>query len=210
MLELLSNILLGVSLAAPIGPVSVEVIKRGLRKGFFSAFPVCLGAALGDTFYLVLTFFGLAPFLVSPFSRVSILLFGSAVLLFLGFQTIRDSFRGKTLSMDDVNEEKNAIVLGFALAVINPMTVVWWMGVFGAVLGNLPAENLTFSSLLWNLSIILGVLLWSLFLSLFLHFGKHFVTEKGMRAVTGIAGLSLMGFGLKFGFNAIIDFLQFI
>ena len=47
-IEILNKILLGVTLAAPIGPVSLEMIQRGLKSGFLSSFVVRLGAAVAD------------------------------------------------------------------------------------------------------------------------------------------------------------------
>jgi threonine/homoserine/homoserine lactone efflux protein len=202
-----TSILLGISLAAPIGPLSVEVIKRGLRRGFFAAFSVCLGGAAGDLFYLLLTFFGLAPFLTMPIVKTTVMFFGSIVLIYLGIQSILDGFREGSFLNDEEESGKNAFILGFTLAVINPMSVVWWLGVFGAVLGSAPPESFTFLALVGHLAIIVGVLIWSLFLSTVLHFGKTFVTETRMKIVSVAAGTFLLLCGLKIIFNELSSLL---
>jgi threonine/homoserine/homoserine lactone efflux protein len=51
---LLQNVLLGLTLAAPIGPVNVEIIKRGLNAGFRQAFLTGTGAMCADATYLTL------------------------------------------------------------------------------------------------------------------------------------------------------------
>lgn len=198
-----TSILLGISLAAPIGPLSIEIIKRGLRRGFTAAFSVCLGGAAGDLFYLLLTFFGLAPFMTMPVVRVSIMILGSMVLIYFGVQNILDGFKKRLFVDTEEASGRNAFILGFTLAVINPMSVVWWLGVFGAVMGSLPPESLTISALIGHLGIILGVLVWSLFLSTVLHFGKSFVTEERMKVVCVLAGMFLISFGLNFLYQAI-------
>lgn len=208
MFGLTSSILLGISLAAPVGPVSVEVIKRGLQRGFFSAFAVSLGAAVGDIFYLILTYLGLAPFLANPLVRSVVMFLGSLVLLFLGFQSIYEGLKKNRFFLKGLASEKNAFKFGFVLAVINPMTIVWWLGVFGAVLGSLPPESLTLRSLFSNMAIILGVMIWFSFLSTILHFGKRFITDNRIRYISIISGMCLTGFGIHFGYKSFIDFFS--
>ena len=53
--EIVRNILLGLSLAAPLGPSSVAVIQNGLKWGFRRAFLTGTGVTLADTTYLVVT-----------------------------------------------------------------------------------------------------------------------------------------------------------
>lgn len=60
---ILQNTLLGLSLAAPIGPVNVEIIRRGLKSGFRQALLAGAGAMSADATYLTLIFFGLISFL---------------------------------------------------------------------------------------------------------------------------------------------------
>ncbi|MBN4067420.1 LysE family transporter [Simkania negevensis] len=199
----ISKILLGISLAAPVGPVSVEVIRRGLRRGFFAAFPVCIGAIVGDFLYLLMAYFGLAPFLMNSVIRITILFLGASMLLYLGVQCIKKSWKPIEIETSSGNDNKNAVILGFLLAVINPMSIVWWLSVFGAVLGSTLPEELTLVLLLSNLTIILGTLIWSLTLCLILHFGKRFVGQQQIRAISILAGSSLVGYGLYFGYTAI-------
>ncbi len=42
---------IGVAVAAPMGPVNIMVIHRGVRHGFLSAFVAGLGAVIGDTIF---------------------------------------------------------------------------------------------------------------------------------------------------------------
>jgi threonine/homoserine/homoserine lactone efflux protein len=204
MLILLQKILLGVSLAAPLGPVSIEVIRRGLKRGFMAAFVVALGSALGDFACLLVTYLGFARFVAIPSVKMVIWVLGSLVLLFLGTKSIIESKNQNILQGDDVDAKgKNAFFLGFALALANPISVVWWLGVFGVVLGDSSAEAINFASFLSNTTIILGVVLWFLFLSSFLNFGKRFINESRLRWISILAGLCLICFGLNFGYRAI-------
>ncbi|OQO98502.1 lysine transporter LysE, partial [Geobacillus sp. 44C] len=44
----LSSILLGLSLSIPIGPINIEMIKRGIKFGFFHSWVVGLGGMSAD------------------------------------------------------------------------------------------------------------------------------------------------------------------
>jgi threonine/homoserine/homoserine lactone efflux protein len=61
--EIVRNIFLGLSLAAPLGPSSVAVIQNGLKWGFQRALMTGIGVTLADTTYLLVVFFGLSGFM---------------------------------------------------------------------------------------------------------------------------------------------------
>ena len=206
---ILQNILLGISLAAPLGPVSIEVIRRGLKRGFMAAFIVALGSALGDFACLIIAYLGFCKFVAIPVVKMTIWVLGSCVLLFLGAQSIIESRKLKILQ-GNARENKGigAFFLGFALALANPISIVWWLGVFAVVLGDSSAESFTLVSFLGNTAIILGVILWFLFLSSFLNFGKRFVNENRLKWISILAGTCLICFGLSFGYKALIILLS--
>jgi len=196
---LLQNILLGLTLAAPIGPVNVEIIKRGLNSGFRQAFLTGMGAICADATYLTLIFFGLTAFLNNVFIIYFLGIAGSFILIYLGVMSVRDYFR-KAISIDTRKRRifKHAFIAGFALAISSPMTIVWWTGVFGALMVSQGSIKTNFSAFLSCLSILLGCFLWVSFLAAALHWGKKIINEQMTRMVSLIAGLFLIGFGLYF------------
>lgn len=199
---LLQNILLGLTLAAPIGPVNVEIIKRGLKDGFRHAFLTGAGAMCADATYLTLIFFGLTAFLNNVFMTYFLGIAGSFILIYLGAMSVRDYFR-KATSMDIRQRRifKYAFIAGFALAISSPMTIVWWTGVFGALMASQESIKTNFSAFLSCLSILLGCFLWVFFLAAALHWGKKIINEQMTRMVSLIAGLFLIGFGIYFFFR---------
>ena len=56
---------MGVSVAAPIGPVNVATIQLGLSRGFAPAAAFGLGAATIDALYCFAVYLGIAPLLVT-------------------------------------------------------------------------------------------------------------------------------------------------
>jgi threonine/homoserine/homoserine lactone efflux protein len=199
---LLQNILLGLTLAAPIGPVNVEIIKRGLNSGFRQAFLTGAGAMCADATYLTLIFFGLTSFLNNTFITNFLGTAGSFILIYLSAMSVRDFFK-KAAAADDRQRRifKYSFVAGFALAISSPMTIVWWTGVFGALMASQGRIQTSLAAFLSCLSILLGCFLWVFFLAAALHWGKKIINEQLTRLVSLIAGLFLTGFGIYFIFS---------
>jgi threonine/homoserine/homoserine lactone efflux protein len=201
---LLQNIILGLTLAAPIGPVNLEIIKRGVNFGFRQSFFTGLGAMSADATYLTLIFFGLTAFLNIAFMKIFLGIAGSIILIYLGALSIKDYFQ--TIKSTGKSQQRlfnSSYITGYVLAISSPLTIVWWTGVFGALLAsqtNSPTGVFTFISCL---SILLGCFLWVFSLAVALHFGRKFINEKTTGFISLIAGVFLIVFGFYFMYQAV-------
>ena len=202
--NLLQNILLGLSLAAPIGPVNLEIIKRGLNSGFKQAILTGAGAMCADTTYLVLIFFGLTSFLNFAFMKLFLGVGGSLILIYLGMISAKDFFRKAEPTQNKPQLLfKTSLVAGYVLAISSPMTIVWWTGVFGALLAAQPHTQTTISAFFSCLSILLGCFLWVFFLSAALQWGKKIINENLTKLISLFAGCFLIVFGIYFLYRAV-------
>jgi len=85
---LLKGLLIGFSIAAPVGPIGVLCIRRTLAEGRLVGLVTGLGAATADAFYGFVAAFGLtfiSTFLVSQ--QVWLRAIGGVFLLYLGIRT---------------------------------------------------------------------------------------------------------------------------
>jgi threonine/homoserine/homoserine lactone efflux protein len=197
--SLLQNILLGLTLAAPIGPVNLEIIKRGLNSGFKQAFLTGFGAMCADTTYLILIFFGLTSFFNFVFMKIFLGIVGSVILIYLGTVSIKVFFRKADATENKPHRFfKTSFVAGYVLAISSPMTIVWWTGVFGALLAAQTQMQTNISAFFSCLSILLGCFLWVFFLAVALHWGKKIINEKMSQLISLFAGLFLILFGVYF------------
>ncbi|MDE5723946.1 MAG: LysE family transporter, partial [Paramuribaculum sp.] len=57
---IITGILIGALISAPMGPIGMLVIQRTLNKGRMPAFVTGIGAALSDLIYCLLTGLGLS------------------------------------------------------------------------------------------------------------------------------------------------------
>ena len=88
---LLRGLVIGFSIAAPVGPIGVLCIRRTLAHGHFAGFLSGLGAASADALYGCVAAFGLtsvSDFLVEQ--QLLLRLVGGAFLLYLGFRIVRE------------------------------------------------------------------------------------------------------------------------
>jgi threonine/homoserine/homoserine lactone efflux protein len=195
----MQNIILGLTLAAPIGPVNLEIINRGLNSGFKQAFFTGVGAMFADASYLVLIFFGLTAFLNITLAKIFLGCAGSIILIYLGILSIKAFFRHPENKDNHPPHPFNgSFITGYALAIASPMTIVWWTGVFGALFASQTDTENNLSVFFSCLEILLGCFIWVFSLAFTLHCGKKYINKKTTGFISLIAGIFLIGFGFYF------------
>jgi threonine/homoserine/homoserine lactone efflux protein len=201
--EIIQNILLGIALAAPIGPAGVAVIQSGLRWGFRRAFLTGLGITTADLTYMLVVYFGLSGFIQIEWVKIAIWSMGALVLFYLGVQSIRDGGRKIDFEGTSVATARNPFLVGYLVNISNPIAVVFWLGIFGSLIGSVESAGSGSEALLRGLSILIGILSWHTTMSALTNWGKRFVNDKTARVISIIAGVALIGFGLRFAYNAL-------
>jgi threonine/homoserine/homoserine lactone efflux protein len=193
MIIIIEKVLLGFTLAAPIGPVSIEMINRGLKLGFKEAFKVRLGGAIGNTCCLAISYLGLVNLINYPFIISTISILGAIYLMIIG---IKNSLKqdSKILVKND-KIYSNALSTGFILALANPVSVIFWLSIFAATFD---IQKIGLINFIEDLSIILGVLIWGVCLCSVISVGKTFLNKKIIPMITKIAGVFLFILGLKY------------
>jgi threonine/homoserine/homoserine lactone efflux protein len=196
---------LGFTVAAPIGPVNIAVIRRGLASGFVPAWLTGLGAGVADAIYVVLVFLGLAPFLgQSVVFRLVMWGVGGAFLIYLGASGMRPR---AVLSVAAANTparaEPHPFLTGFGITMLNPMTIVSWVAIGGAFFSMVAVDASIVSALVLAASVFFGSVLWSGSVALMLHFARRLINARVLRVVSMVASLALIVFGLGFFLQAV-------
>lgn len=205
---ILRNIALGITLAAPIGPASVAVLQNGLRRGFSQGFLTGLGVTMADASYLLLVFFGLSGLLQIRWIQSSVWFLGASALLYFGARSLREARADIGLEREASIGARNPVVAGYLINVSNPLAVVWWLGVFGSLLVESEVAAERISALASSATILIGILLWHTTMATFAHWGGGILNARIVRAITGLAGVALILFGLWFGARGIVTAFQ--
>lgn len=197
---LLSGIVLGFTVAAPIGPVNIAVIRRGLASGFRSAWLLGLGAGIADAIYVVLVFLGLAPILGQSFAfRLALWGVGGAFLIYLGISGLRSrEMLGAVMPETTARVGPHPFLVGLSITMLNPMTVVSWAAIGGAFFAMFAVDANIANGLTLAASVFLGSVLWSGVVALTVHWARRIVNARILRAVSVAASLALIAFGLGF------------
>jgi threonine/homoserine/homoserine lactone efflux protein len=130
---LVRGMLLGLSVAAPVGPIGLLCIRRTLSAGRLTGFVSGLGAATADLLYGSVAAFGVTVVTQALTAQTLWLrLIGSLFLLYLGVQTLRA--RPATRSAEAAGRSLlSAYLSTLALTITNPLTILSFAGMFTAL-----------------------------------------------------------------------------
>jgi threonine/homoserine/homoserine lactone efflux protein len=134
------SLLIGLSIAAPVGPIGVLVIQRTLQQGRAAGLATGLGAALADAVYGAIGAFSVSWLVERLLAlRTGLVLAGGAYLLWLAWriatQPPAGSARGTARAPAGTLLRHAAGT--FVLTLSNPATILSFMAVFGALAGGL-------------------------------------------------------------------------
>ncbi|WP_042221075.1 LysE family translocator [Oceanobacillus manasiensis] len=200
-----SYILLGIALSAPVGPINAAQLNRGIHHGFFHAWLVGLGAMLGDLVFMLLIYFGLASFLTTPLMKTFLWSFGFFILVYTGIESIAKAKK----QIEGTNPTKNSTKkksfgTGFFMAISNPLNIVFWLGIYGAVLAKTSETIGSIQILLYSSGIFIGIIMWDVLMAGLASAFRTILTDRLLYFITVTAGVSLIGFGLYFGYEAML------
>lgn len=198
-----SYILLGLSLSAPMGPINAAQLDKGIRFGFWHAWLVGVGGMFADGIFMLLIYFGVAQFIDTPLLRTFLWSFGFFVLCYTGIESIvkskapsveRQETRGETLG--------KSFRTGFLMAISNPLSILFWLGIYGSILAQTTDQYGPYQLLLYSLGIFLGITIWDITMAGLATGTRRLVSSGVQRVISIISGLVLIGFGLYFGVQA--------
>lgn len=204
MMSIFSYIVLGLSLSIPVGPISIEMMKRGIKNGFWHSWAVGLGGMSADIVFMFLIYFGVSAYLTTPAAQLIMWIFGFFILVYLGYESIRDAFKEVHIT-DEIQKESisKSFLSGFFIAISNPLNIMFWIGIYGSVLTTTLSTVNQGQSFLYSSAIFIGIAIWDLTVATSVHFGRKFVNQRFLKWLSVIAGVVLIGFGLNFGYRAV-------
>jgi len=191
----LQGVVIGFSIAAPVGPIGVLCIRRTLADGRAVGLLTGLGAATADAVYGCIAAFGLtfiSDFLVGH--QTGLRLVGGAFLCYLGFRTLRAA-PCEQAAAAATGGLLSAYASTFLLTLTNPMTIISFAAVFaGLGLAAMGADYAAAGALV--LGVFAGSALWWLGLSAAVGLFRTKVGVSALRWVNLASGLIISAFGL--------------
>ncbi|MEA1677171.1 LysE/ArgO family amino acid transporter [Nitrospirillum sp. BR 11163] len=190
---LIRGIVLGLAIAAPVGPIGLLCIRRTVERGIIAGLATGFGSALADGFFGGVAAFGVNAILEALLGHVKELrLIGGIFLLGAAIHSLLKEPHERKNRPPDAGNLIGSVGTGLFLTVTNPITIMGIITVvvgFGGALDHAKAGTMT-------LGVFLGSLTWWSILcgGTFLirhHFTPRIVLwiNRGTGVVLGVVGL---------------------
>ncbi len=194
MSALLQGLLLGISIAVPVGPIGLLCLRRSLTAGRLAGFVSGLGAATADAVYGLVAALGLTAvthFLVAYQRPLQIA--GGLFLLYLGVKILRTPAASTHVSTAPSTTLSADYFSTLVLTLTSPLTILSFVGLFA---GTGALNSGSSSPFLLVLGIFLGSAAWWLALSLCAAAVGTRLQSGGLRVLNVCSGAIIAGFGL--------------
>jgi threonine/homoserine/homoserine lactone efflux protein len=198
---LLAGAVLGLSVAAPFGPVSLICVQQSLNRGYRYGMVSGFGAATSQGIFAAAAIFGADAVSVAltPWSK-AIRLFSALILIGLGIRTI--------LQARSVAKPAHAVTMRVAyasallLTLTNPMTIIPYLALATvAAEGDIGGSTLSF----WSIpGVMMAAATWYAGLSLATGIMRCGLSLKAAKLLNLVAGGSLVIFGALVGHSLLL------
>jgi threonine/homoserine/homoserine lactone efflux protein len=191
----LKGLIIGFSIAAPVGPIGVLCIRRTLAQGRTSGLISGLGAATADAIYGCIAALGLtfiSSLLINQ--QIRLRLIGGAFLCYLGLKTFLSQPIQKPANIQG-NNLVSAYASTFFLTLANPMTILSFSAIFAGLGVTSTSGNYVLAMVL-VLGVFIGSALWWLLLCAGISLFQTTLTPRRLQWVNRISGVMITMFGL--------------
>lgn len=185
--------LIGLSIAAPVGPIGLLCIQRTLEHGMRIGFVSGMGAACADAAYGAIGAFGMVAitdYFVSLSTPLAIA--GALFLAWMGGKLILSKAQVVNQSTTNRLPVIKAFISIFLLTITNPMTIVSFIAVFASIAG--PVAVHPSAAAFMVAGVFLGSALWWLILSTGVALIRQKISITVMMLINRAGGCLLLGF----------------
>jgi threonine/homoserine/homoserine lactone efflux protein len=186
---------LGVAIAAPVGPIGLLCIRRTLEHNQMLGFATGMGAAVADTIFGAIAAFGFSAALVFLTGHeATFRLIGGLFLLAVAVRT----FTAKPPTGEDESPPPKTcfggFITGLTLTLTNPVTILAFVGLFAGigVTGTLAFAQ----AAVLVLGVFIGSAAWWLTLSSGVALVRHRISEERLTLINHITAVALALFGI--------------
>lgn len=188
----LAGMLLGLSIAAPPGPVNAMIAVQS-TKSIARGFLVGLGAMTSDATFLIITFYMRQVFEIQGMVKASLSIISSILLAYLAYLTIK-SVRSLKNPGASIKSSPIPYLTGLSIGLTNPFQIAWWMSVGLSLISSIGFVII--------LGFFGGILLWIVSFPILIHFAQSRVPY--VHKIVGYVSFALLlTFSLWFLYNGI-------
>ena len=189
----------GMLLQFAVGPICLFIFQTSVSSGLFIALLGVLGVTVVDGVFILAAILGMGTLLgKSENTKKAIKLFGGFILILFGLSTSL-SVMGVNfipgLNLTGVQTVDNVFMKTLLLTLSNPLTILFWAGVFSSKMIEENMEKLHMYQ--FGLGAILSTILFLSFVSVVGNYLNVFIEGSFMNMLNVIVGIILIGFGVR-------------
>jgi threonine/homoserine/homoserine lactone efflux protein len=188
------SLLIGLSIAAPVGQIGVLAIQRTLDNGRAAGVATGMGAALADAVYGAIGAFGVTTLIAWLIgARVWLSVFGALFLFLMAWRIARKPVAARRSAAAAPDALLRYVAGTFMLTLSNPTTILSFVAVFGALAGRVAAPSSPWTMIA---GVLVGSMLWWLLLAAIVGLLRERFDARWQRAVNLCSAALLAGFAL--------------
>lgn len=187
------SLLIGFSIAAPVGPIGLLTIQRTLQLGPAAGLATGLGAAVADALYGAVGAFGVTALIDAlTAARVPLAVGGGLFLLWMAWRIARAPVAERVAATPGGSDLLRCFAGTFVLTLSNPATIISFIAVFGALAGRSRVTSP------WTMiaGVLAGSALWWLLLSALVGRLRERFDAGWRRRVNVVSAVVLAAFAL--------------
>ena len=190
----LRGLILGFTIAAAVGPITLLVVRRTIEHGHLYGFVSGVGVAAADASYAGIAAFGLTAITSLLLSAHTLLgVVGGGVIAIVGARTMLT--RAAAAAPDAARPGLlGGLASIYGLTMTNPLTIVLYAGVFAAI--GLAAGSGFLDAAVLTLAVLVGSTLWWVVLTSVVAFARDRLSPRVLTWVNRISGAALVVFGI--------------
>jgi threonine/homoserine/homoserine lactone efflux protein len=189
------GILIGVAVAAPVGPIGLLCIRRTLQGGVLMGFVTGLGAAVADGMFGAVAAFGV-QFVTEWLTghQTGFKLVGGLVMLAIAVKGFTAPPHPREINRD-IRTVLGGFAVGLALTLTNPITIFGFVAIFAGLGlgGDLTTDH---EAGVLVLGVFLGSVLWFMTLCGGVALVRHRISDGIFKRINQGAAVLLAGFGV--------------
>ncbi len=160
-----------------------------------------------DAIFMILIYLGISQLLTIEIVHIGLFFFGSIFLGFLAFDSVKKIVHTH-ISTDQITVYPNYLLLkcyvtGLLIALINPINLLFWFGIYGSVLSESAHLSTTLQIVTKACFIFLGIFLWNLLIAAVAKASSVVISPLLFKFIHGFAAMLLIYYSIHFGLEFI-------
>jgi threonine/homoserine/homoserine lactone efflux protein len=197
----LSSFIAALSGALMPGPLFTVTVAESPRRGTLTGPLLIVGHGILELSLVTALFLGLAPFLKQPLVFTITAFVGALMLLYMAVGMFRALPKLSLATASTSGPSHPLVLTGILMSLANPYWTVWWITIGLPLIGQSQKHGIPGLAFFYA-GHILADFLWYTSVSTAVAQGRHFLSDRFYRVLTGVCAAFLVFFALFFLYSA--------